>query len=105
MKGRGWCCTGLGGRGLPITGALARMVVVIEGMRGTVTSRARALYRRICEVALKSPRGSAVTIMTPFWGFRRGPCAWELDEEGKELENSSSVSLHWRYGTMFGCTC
>ena len=43
------------------------------GIRGTVTSRARALYRRICEVALKSPRGSAVTIMTAFWGVLR----WE----------------------------
>ena len=72
------------------------MVAVMDGMRGTVTSRARALYRRICEVALKSPRGSAVTIMTPRWRFRRG--AWLLldddEEEGKEFENSSSVSLH-----------
>ena len=51
--------------------ALASIVCVMEGMRGTVISRARALYRRIWEVALKSPCGSAVTIMTAFWGFRR----------------------------------
>lgn len=72
------------------------MVVVMEGMRGTVTSRARALYRKICDVALKSPNGSAVTIMTPFCGFRRG--AWGCNDEdvGNELENRSSVSLHCR---------
>ena len=43
-----------------------RIVLETEGMRGTVTSRARAEYRRICDVALKSPRGSAVTIMIAF---------------------------------------
>jgi hypothetical protein len=45
---------------------LLSMVCVIDGIRGTVISLARALYRKICDVALKSPRGSAVTIMTAF---------------------------------------
>jgi len=48
-----------------VTGAV-RMVWVMLGIRGTVTSRARALYRRIWDVALKSPCGSAATIMTAF---------------------------------------
>lgn len=46
------------------------MVDVTDGIRGTVISRARAEYRRICEVALKSPSGSAVTIIIAFWGLR-----------------------------------
>jgi len=76
-------------------------VEVVEGMRGTVTSRAKAEYRRIWEVALKSPLGSAVTIMIDFWGewvwwWRLG-AVWGA----KELEKSSSVSLHWRKGTRF----
>ena len=78
------------------------MVLVIEGTRGTATSRARALYRRICDVALKSPRGSAVTIITPRWGLRRGDCDCVEEDEGKELENSSSVSLHCLKGTVLG---
>lgn len=73
------------------------------GMRGTVTSRAKVLYRRICDVALKSPRGSAVTIMTAFWGLRRWEAEWVTEWDGKELENSSSVSLHCRKGTTLGC--
>lgn len=80
------------------------MVEETEGMRGTVISRARAEYRRIWEVALKSPRGSAVTIIIAFWGFREecGAGVVELDVEGKEFEKRSSVSLHWRKGTRFG---
>ena len=42
------------------------MVLVVDGMRGTVTSRASAEYLKIWLVALKSPRGSAVTIMIAF---------------------------------------
>ena len=93
-----------GGWAGALTWALARMVAVMEGMRGTVTSRARALYRRICDVALKSPSGSAVTIMTPFWGLRRPTeeeaCAAEGDRN--EFEKRSSVSLHCRNGTRLG---
>lgn len=47
-------------------GWLFKIVDVIDGTLGTVISRARALYRRICDVALKSPKGSAVTIITAF---------------------------------------
>lgn len=88
----------------------ARIVDVTDGIRGTVISRARAEYRRIWEVALKSPRGSAVTIMTAFCGLRGGAgwLWWEecwdevVDVWGKELEKRSSVSLHCRKGTRFG---
>ena len=72
-----------------------------------MTSRARALYLRICDVALKSPTGSAVTIMTPFWGLRR-TAEEEVEEacaaegERNEFEKSSSVSLHRRNGTRLG---
>ena len=56
-------------------------------------------------MALKSPRGSAVTIMMAFCGLRwwwvEWCFAWEL-ELGKELEKRSSVSLHWRKGTKEG---
>lgn len=53
-------------------------------------------------MALKSPRGSAVTIIVAFWGLRW--LVWEVDVEveGKEFEKRSSVSLHWRKGTRFG---
>ena len=78
-----------------------RIVWVILGMRGTVISRARALYRRICEVALKSPWGSAVTIITAFWGLHRTEVEYDV-VEGNELEKSSSVSLHCLNGTTFG---
>ena len=40
---------------LQAIGLVARMVCVMEGIRGTVTSRANALYLKIWEVALKSP--------------------------------------------------
>jgi hypothetical protein len=69
-----WAAMGLDRGGLPEQRAEFAAGVGFEkmlGILGTVTSRARALYRRICDVALKSPRGSAVTIMTAFWGFRR----------------------------------
>ena len=82
---------------------LANIVWVIEGIRGTVISRASALYRRIWDVALKSPWGSAVTTMTAFWGFRRVEYDWLRVGDGNELEKSSSVSLHCRKGTTLGC--
>lgn len=75
------------------------MAEVVEGMRGTVTSRAIAEYLRIWEVALKSPQASAVTTMIDFWGWW-----WFVVREvveGNEFEKSSSVSLHWRNGTTF----
>jgi hypothetical protein len=80
------------------------MVEETDGMRGTVISRASAEYRRIWEVALKSPKGSAVTIIVAFCGFRCVECGvWEEElADGKEFEKRSSVSLHWRKGTKFG---
>lgn len=85
-------------------GVSASRVEVMLGMRGIVTSRARALYRRICEVALTSPWGSAVTIMTPLWAFRLGTTLAVYDDDvvEKELLNRSSVILHWRKGITLG---
>jgi hypothetical protein len=55
-------------------------------------------------VALKSPRGSAVTIIVAFCGFLCVVCGvWEEEvADGKEFEKRSSVSLHWRKGTRLG---
>lgn len=41
-----------------------------------------------------------MTIMMPFCGGLGERMWFEDDEEGKELEKSNSVSLHWRKGTM-----
>ncbi len=82
---------------------LDRIVDVIEGIRGTVTSRANALYRKIWDVALKSPNGSAVTIITPFCGARRWAAECEAEVEGNEFVNNSSVNLHCRNSLRFGC--
>jgi hypothetical protein len=80
----------------------AIIVDVMEGIRGTVTSRASALYRKIWDVALKSPDGSAVTIITPFCGARRCVDECESAVDGNEFVNKSSVNLHCRNNLRFG---
>lgn len=86
----------------PLALPLDKIVDVIEGIRGTVTSRANALYRKIWDVALKSPNGSAVTIITAFCGARRWTAECETALEGNEFVNKSSVSLHCRNSLKFG---
>lgn len=51
---------------VPTTVVPVIIVLVVDGILGTVTSLASAEYLKIWLVALKSPLGSAVTIMIAF---------------------------------------